>query len=173
MRREVLDHLLQALAQVVGERELVMVGSQTLHATITEPLIEVVMSRECDLLLDEEDPLTSAIDESVGPDSAYAAETAVYVDTVSATFPFLPAGWEQRLVGFPGAGQIRCLEIHDLVLSKLTAGRLKDYELIAVLLQRGLAEIATVHARIAEVADLHMRAILLARLQIVIESASR
>jgi hypothetical protein len=56
MRREVLDHLLQALAQVVGERELVMVGSQTLHATITEPLIEVVMSRECDLLLDEEDP---------------------------------------------------------------------------------------------------------------------
>jgi hypothetical protein len=44
--------------------------------------------------------------------------------------------------------------------------------LIAVLLQRGLVEITAVQARIAEVADLHMRA-MLARLQTVIESASR
>lgn len=87
---------------------------------------------------------------------------------------FLPDGWEQRLVPFgPAAPHLRCLEIHDLVLSKLAAGRLKDYELIAVLLDRKLAELAAVRDRIAAVPDLHMRAVLAARLQIVLEGAAR
>jgi hypothetical protein len=98
----------------------------------------------------------------------------VYVDAVSSTFPFLPAGWEQRLVPFgPDVPQVKCLEIHDLVLSKLVAGRLKDYELVGVLLDRAIADLAIVRDRIAAVADLHMRAILRARLQIVLESARR
>jgi len=71
------------------------------------------------------------------------------------------------------APHLRCLEIHDLVLSKLAAGRLKDYELIAVLLDRELADLAITRARIAAVPDLHMRAVLAARLQIVLEGSSR
>jgi hypothetical protein len=98
----------------------------------------------------------------------------VHVDTVSSTFPFLPTGWEQRLVPLgPDIAHVRCLEIHDLVLSKLAAGRLKDYELIAVLLDRKLADLAVVHERIVAVPDLHMRAILAARLRIVLEAAPR
>ena len=174
MNRSVLDDLLQALLPITGERELVMVGSQSVHASTSDVPIEVVMSRECDLLLDESDPLTSAIDEQFGVDSPHAAESSVYVDTVSSTFPFLPDGWEQRLVPFgPAAPHLRCLEIHDLVLSKLAAGRLKDYELIAVLLDRKLAELAAVRDRIAAVPDLHMRAVLGARLQIVLEGSPR
>jgi hypothetical protein len=174
MNRNVLDELLQALLPITGERELVMIGSQAIHATTSDVPIEVVMSRECDLLLDESDPLTSMIDEQFGVDSPRAAESSVYVDTVSSTFPFLPDGWDQRLVRFgPVAPHLRCLEIHDLVLSKLAAGRLKDYELIAVLLDRKLAELAAVRDRIAAVTDLHMRAVLAARLQIVLEGAAR
>lgn len=63
-----------------------------------------------------------------------------------------------------------CLELHDLALSKLAAGRLKDNELIAALIHDRLVDVETVRARIAAVADLHMRAILLARLQIVLEN---
>jgi hypothetical protein len=174
MNRGALDELLQALSSITGERELVMVGSQSVHASTSDVPIEVVMSRECDLLLDDSDPLTSVIDEQLGIDSPRAAESSVYVDTVSSTFPFLPDGWEQRLVPFgPAAPHLRCLEIHDLVLSKLAAGRLKDYELIAVLLDRALAELAAVRDRIAAVPDLHMRAVLAARLQIVLEGAAR
>jgi hypothetical protein len=174
MNRGALDELLQALSSITGERELVMIGSQSVHASTGDVPIEVVMSRECDLLLDESDPLTSVIDEQLGIDSLRAAESSVYVDTVSSTFPFLPDGWEQRLVPFgPAAPHLRCLEIHDLVLSKLAAGRLKDYELIAVLLDRTLAELAAVRDRIAAVPDLHMRAVLAARLQIVLEGAPR
>lgn len=174
MKRSLLEDLLRALSQLTSERELVMVGSQAVHAATDDVPAEVVMSRECDLLIDESDPLASVIDESFGPGSERAADLLVHVDTVSSTFPFLASGWEQRLVPLgPDTPHIRCLEIHDLVLSKLAAGRLKDYELIAVLLDRGLAVIATVGERIAVVPDLHMRAILMARLQIVVESAGR
>jgi hypothetical protein len=61
MNRDVLDELLHALSSIVGERDLVMIGSQSIHAITSDVPIEVVMSRECDLLLDESDPLTSAI----------------------------------------------------------------------------------------------------------------
>lgn len=173
MRRVVLEALLHELSRIANEHDLVMVGSQAVHAITDDAPVEVVMSRECDFLLDESDPLTAAIDQSLGPESPRAAETSVWVDTVSSTFPFLPAGWEQRVVSLAGFPHVRCLEIHDLVLSKLAAGRLKDYELIAVLLDRALADVAVVRDRIAAVFDLHMRAVLAARLQIILEGAPR
>ena len=174
MKRTLLDELLGDVERITGERDLVMIGSQAIHAVAIDVPAEGVMSRECDLLFDEGDPVASAIDASLGPDSERAAEILVHVDTVSSSFPFLVPGWEQRLVPFgPAAPHVRCLEIHDLVLSKLAAGRLKDYELISVLLERTLAHLDIVRERISSVPDLHMRAILLARLQIVVESAAR
>ncbi len=174
MKRELLLELLGEVARIAGDRQLVMIGSQVVHAVTGEVPAEVVMSRECDLLVDESDPLAAAIDEVLGPGSAHAAERFVHVDTVSSTFPFLPDDWEERLVALtPGAPHVRCLEMHDLVISKLAAGRLKDYELVAVLLDRGLADVEVARSRIAAVSDLNMRAILLARLTIVLESAGR
>jgi hypothetical protein len=174
MKRTLLDELLREVERITGERDLVMIGSQVIHAAATDVPAEVVMSRECDLLFDESDPVTGAIDASLGPESERAAELLVHVDTVSSSFPFLAPGWEQRLVPFgPAAPHVRCLEIHDLVLSKLAAGRLKDFELIAVLLDRELVDLAIARERIASVPDLPMRAILMARLQIVLESAGR
>jgi hypothetical protein len=73
----------------------------------------------------------------------------------------------------PGCAHLRCREIHALVLSKLAAGRLKDYELIAVRLDRKLADLAIARARITAVPDLHLRAVLAARLQIVLEGSPR
>lgn len=174
MKRSLLDELLRDVERITGDRDLVMIGSQAIHAAVTDVPAEVVMSRECDLIFDEADPVVGAIDASLGPDSERAAELLVHVDTVSSSFPFLAPGWDQRLVPFgPAAPHVRCLEIHDLVLSKLAAGRLKDYELIAVLLDRTLADLGVVRERIASVPDLHMRAVLLARLQIVVESQAR
>jgi hypothetical protein len=174
MNRNRLEHLLIALSQITRDRELVMIGSQAVHAVTNDAPDDVLISRECDVLFDAGDPLVAVIDDQLGRDSPYAAESFVHVDTVSSTFPFLPGGWEQRLVPFgPAAPHLRCLEIHDLVLSKLAAGRLKDYELIAVLLDRKLADLGAVGDRISAVPDLHMRAVLAARLQIVLEGAAR
>ena len=129
------------------------------------------MSRECDILIEDSDPIHARIEELLGRTSRHQEEHGTYVDTVSPTFPFLPDGWEQRAnVLAYGDMTARCLELHDLVLSKLAAGRLKDNELIAALIHYKHIDVATVRTRIAAVVDLHMRAILMARFQIVLEN---
>jgi hypothetical protein len=172
MRRAQFELALREVGRITTE--VVIIGSQCLHVVTADPPGEVVMSVECDVLLDDDDPRARRVEEELGKASTFAQEHGVYVDTVSSTFPFLPVGWESRLVTFDvGTLKARCLEVHDLVLSKLAAGRLKDYELIAALLSGGLARFEIVRERIEAVADLHMRAILLARLQIVVDSLGR
>jgi len=171
MKRAELEDLLRELARVLGKREVAMIGSQCVHAATNAPPAEVLMSRECDILVEDSDPVRELIDTELGEASPYHEEFGTFVDTVSPSFPFLPDGWEQRTnVLVSGEMRSRCLELHDLVLSKLAAGRLKDNELIAALIHYKLVDVATARDRIAAVADLHMRAILLARLQIVLEN---
>jgi hypothetical protein len=170
MRRSQLEAVLRALARVSGEREVVLVGSQCVHAVTDVPPAEVLMSAECDVLIDE-GPLSDRVDAELGPTSRYQQEHGVYVDTVPAGFPFLPAGFAERLLVIDvGVLRARCLEPHDLAVSKLAAGRLKDHEMVAALIASGLTSPDTLHQRVAGVEDLRMRAILLARLQIVVES---
>lgn len=69
----------------------------------------------------------------------------------------LPTGWQERLV--PLADEARnlrayCLEVHDTCVSKLMAGREKDFAFIKELLDRGLAEMETLIARAELVADM-------------------
>jgi hypothetical protein len=93
-----------------------------LHAATDIPPAEVLMSRECDILVEDSDPVRERIDAELGATSRYHEEHGTFIDTVSPTFPFLPDGWEQRAhVLASGAMKTRCLELHDLVLSKLAA----------------------------------------------------
>jgi hypothetical protein len=174
MKRAQLEDLLRELVRVLGRREVAMIGSQCVHAATDAPPGEVLMSRECDILIDDNDPAREQIDAALGSTSMYQREHGIFIDTVSPSFPFLPDGWEQRAnLLVSGEARSRCLELHDLVLSKLAAGRLKDNELIAALIHYKLVDVDTARARIAAVADLHMRAILLARLQIVLENVEQ
>jgi hypothetical protein len=171
MRRSELDDLMRALGGMLDISDVVMIGSQCVHAATDAPPAEVLMSRECDILIADSDPRRSQIDAELGAGSRYHEERGTYLDAVSPGFPFLPDGWSQRANTLAaGTATIRCLELHDLVLSKLAAGRLKDNELIAALIDRKLIDLETVRARITAIADLHLRAVLLARLQIVLES---
>jgi hypothetical protein len=108
-----------------------MIGSQCVHAATSAPPAEVLMSRECDILIEDSDPARERVEAELGEQSHYYDEHGTFIDTVSPTFPFLPDGWEQRAnVLAYGDMTARCLELHDLVLSKLVAGRLKDNALI-------------------------------------------
>ena len=55
-----------------------------------------------------------------------------------------------------------CLERHDLVLSKLVAGLMKDYEFVTALLDAGLVQIDVLHprAQLLPVGPLRIRRIL-------------
>lgn len=59
MRRPLLEQLLREVAQLGGGRTLVVIASQAVHAAADDVPAEVVMSRECDLLHDEDDPLAA------------------------------------------------------------------------------------------------------------------
>jgi hypothetical protein len=74
------------------------------------------------------------------------------VDETTAT---LPAGWADRLVPIANentAGATGwCLEVHDLAVSKLVAGRERDLDFVAVLLREGMVSSALLRDRAAEI----------------------
>lgn len=122
-------------------------------------------------LIDAEDPVTARIDEALGWNSEFERAHGMYADTVNPSFPHLPDGWEGRLLCLTlGDASVRCLELHDLAVSKLAAGRLEDYELVAAPAMNGMLELENVRARNLTTREPGMRTILLARLQIVAES---
>ena len=65
----------------------------------------------------------------------------------------LPDGWELRLKPLR-VGRITafCLEMHDLLASKLAAGGLKDLELAGAVLKLKLANARTLRARLVKLA---------------------
>jgi hypothetical protein len=171
VRKAQLEDLLRQLSSLVGSGEVTMIGSQCVHAIVGDAPAEVLLSQECDLLFEGDDPTATLVDEELGPSSAYQRDTGVYVDVIRGTFPFLPDGWEQRTQTIDvGVLKARCLEVHDLVLSKLAAGRLKDNEMVAALITHRLVVLDIIRERISAVSDLHLRAILMARLQLVLEN---
>lgn len=170
MTRAELETLFAEVGRVAGTTSLAMIGSQCVHAATTNPPAEVLMSRECDVLIPSEDPLHESLLAALGKNSSFYDEHGTYLDAVSPSFPFLPDGWEQRASPFEIGGVIvRCLELHDLALSKLYASRLKDSEMIASLVHVGLITLDGVRDRILAIADPRLRAVMLAKLQIFVE----
>jgi len=86
-----------------------------------------------------------------GRNSAFARKHGFYIDVVSPEIATLPEGWQTGVKRFR-VGQITafCLEIHDLLASKLAAGRLKDLELAGAVLKLRLAGVRTLRTRTAK-----------------------
>jgi ribosomal 50S subunit-associated protein YjgA (DUF615 family) len=66
----------------------------------------------------------------------------------------LPSGWLERLIPVcnenTGGGTGLCLEIHDLAVSKLAAGREKDLDFLAGVLRHRLAHVETIRDRLVK-----------------------
>jgi hypothetical protein len=171
MQREKFQYLIGRAAEVCARRELVVFGSQAVHAITESPPMEVLVSEECDIWLRDEPEISACLAREMGKDSAFAKSAGVYADPVPPDLPFVPSGWEERLVTMTVDDvMVRCLEIHDLIVSKLSAGRLKDYEFIAAVLMAKLAQLYEVQRRILTFPDPHTQAVLLARLRICTEA---
>ena len=171
MQREQFHFLLSRVAEVCQRRELVVFGSQSVHALTDSPPVEVLISAECDIWLRDEPETTTRLAAELGKDSAFAKATGVYADALPPALPMVPAGWEQRLTPYRVSDvTARCLEVHDLLVSKLAAGRLKDYEFIAAILMGKLARVEELQRRILTFPDPHTQAVLLARLRIATEA---
>jgi hypothetical protein len=171
MQREQLDELLAQAASLGAQSGWAILGSQAVHAVSAAPPAEVLISVECDLWLGEDAEARSRIEAQLGKSSAFAKATGVYADPLPPDLPTLPEGWQKRLVAYHlGKLSVPCLEIHDLIVSKLAAGRLKDYEFTAAVLTGKLARAEEVVRRIQTFREPHTQAVLLARLRIATEA---
>lgn len=70
----------------------------------------------------------------------------------------LPDGWEERLVKVENENTRWavgwCLEVHDLAVSKLVAGRDKDLTFLAAMLKHSIVTVDVIRLRIAQTSRL-------------------
>jgi hypothetical protein len=164
MNREQFEHAVRAAGAVLGVDEVIVIGSQALHATVQGDLPEeAARSVEVDIALadDPEGLRSDLVDGSIGEASMFHATFGYYAQGVTTSTARLPNGWQNRLVRFstPGTEGVTalCLEVHDLWISKAIASRQKDLEFCQALVDRQLVDVETLAERLEQVPDLDAR----------------
>jgi hypothetical protein len=164
MTREQFEHAVRAAGAVLGVDEVIVIGSQAIHATMRGDLPEeAVRSVEVDVAL-AEDPdgrRADLVDGSIGEASMFHSTFGYYAQGVTTKTAVLPRGWESRLFRFetPATNGVTalCLEAHDLWVAKAIAGRQKDLEFCRALLDRQIVDRELLAARLDDVPDLDPR----------------
>ena len=135
MNRAAFDHAIRAAAGVLGEPEILVIGSQAIHAAVPGNLPDAALrSVEVDVvaLEDFDDSKADLVDGAIGEASMFHETFGYDAQGVSRATAVLPDGWEDRLVRYetPATNGVVawCLEPHDLWVSKALAGRRKDFE---------------------------------------------
>ncbi|CAA9518507.1 MAG: converved hypothetical protein [uncultured Solirubrobacterales bacterium] len=167
MRRHEFEHVIGAAANVVGETEFVVIGSQAIlgaHPDAPEPLLR---SMEADLYPRASPEKAGLIDGALGDGSPFHRQFGYYAHGVGPETAKAPAGWERRLVRVPMAARpgsrgepvALCLEPHDLVLAKCAAGRDRDWDFAREAIVAGLVDLDGLFGGVADLPlDGHYRA---------------
>jgi hypothetical protein len=162
--RDQFEHAVRAAGAVLGVTELLVIGSQAVHASMAGPLpIEATRSVEVDVAVrgDSDGRLADLIDGSIGEASMFHDTFGYYAKGVVESTARLPAGWQARLVPFdtPGTRGVTawCLELHDLWISKAITGWEKDREFCRALVQRGVVMADVLASRLDTVPALDPR----------------
>ncbi|WP_433059513.1 DUF6036 family nucleotidyltransferase [Dactylosporangium sp. CS-033363] len=156
MNRRQLEHVLRAVSAIVGDPDVLVIGSQSILGAIPEHLLPPVVTRstEVDIAFfdDPDGRKADLVDGGIGEMSAFDSTYGYYAQGVDTSTAILPAGWRDRLVlvesANTGGTRARCLEPHDCAASKLAAGREKDLAFVSALLEAGLIDGGVLAARI-------------------------
>ncbi len=159
MNREKLEHILRAASAIAREPDVLVIGSQSVLGSFAEGELpqEATSSMEADIAFfdDPADTKADQVDGAIGELSMFHQTFGYYAQGVSVTTAVLPEGWRDRVVEFatPGTapGRGLCLDPHDCVISKLTAGREKDLSFAAALVREGLIDPDLLASRIETV----------------------
>lgn len=144
-----MEHIIRA-GDIAGVKSLIILGSQSVlgqFPNLAESFPEsdhsklsfisrkrqtLCRSVEADIMVPESEDKAEVIEAVIGELSSFHDTFGYYAQGVDHTTSKLPEGWENRLIeicnsntkGISGL----CLEIHDLIISKLYAAREKDIE---------------------------------------------
>ena len=150
MNRNELEHIIRAAGEIAGVKTLIIMGSQSVlgqFPDLAESFPEsdysgisfinrkrhiLCRSAEADIMVPGSEEKAETVEAVIGELSSFHDTFGYYAQGVDHTTSRLPEGWETRLTeicnkntnGISGL----CLEIHDLIISKLYAGREKDAE---------------------------------------------
>lgn len=153
MTREQLEHVIRAAAANADTDQVVVVGSQAILGTVANPAQKVlVRSMEADVFPLEHPERAILIDGAIGERSVFHESFGYYAHGVAPETIIAPEGWRDRLVPVRNENTRNCtgwcLELHDLAVSKLAAGREKDMEFLRGMQWEGLLEAATLRDRL-------------------------
>jgi hypothetical protein len=155
MNRQQFEHILRASAAITGADQFVIIGSQAVLGVLANPPAELLVSIEVDLFSLRNPADAALIDGSIGEASQFHTTFGYYAHGVGEETAILPSGWRDRLIPFStantGGATALCLEVHDLAISKLIAGRPKDYDFVRGLVRHRLADMSVLSARLGMV----------------------
>jgi hypothetical protein len=169
VKKEQALKLAEQVSELTGIATPIIVGSQSLYA-LTEDVPEAVrQSVECDFLLADAsvEGFRKVISE-IGFASDFQARTGFYADALGLATVVLPPGWQERLLPLTDAdGRVGayCLEVYDACVSKLMAGREKDFVFIRSLLDERLILLGALVERASLVRNMVQAPALLPRLE--------
>ena len=141
MKKLEVDHVLRAAGRITGEKQFIIIGSQSLHGKFPDLPDDLVKSFEVDLMAAKHADRTELLN-VIGMYSPFHGSFGYYADPVDHKTATLPKGWKGRLVNLP-AGDTEgvrglCLDPHDLAIAKYVAHRDKDVIFTRELAKRGI-----------------------------------
>jgi hypothetical protein len=141
MKKQQVDYVLRAAGRITGEKQFIIIGSQSLHGKYPDIADEIFTSFEVDLVASKNADRTEWLN-VIGVDSPFHESFGYYADPVDLNTATLPKGWKRRLVNLP-PGETEgvrglCLEPHDLAIAKYAAAREKDLIFTRELARRGI-----------------------------------
>ena len=141
MKKQEVDHVLRAAGRITGEKQFIIIGSQSLHGKYPDLPDSLVKSFEVDLIASKKADRTEWLN-AIGVYSPFHESFGYYADPVDHKTAILPKGWKGRLVNLPAGDtegvQGLCLDPHDLAISKYAARREKDIVFTRELAGRGI-----------------------------------
>ena len=144
MRRSELEHIIRASGAIAQDDEIIIIGSQAILGQFPDAPVRLLTSMETDVYPRNKPALADKVDGAIGEGSPFHEKFGYYAQGVGPETAVLPPGWQDRLVSIRNENTKGvtglCLEVHDLAISKLAAGRRKDLEFVQELIRNKMVQ---------------------------------
>ncbi|TXJ07317.1 MAG: hypothetical protein E6Q27_01910 [Aeromicrobium sp.] len=155
MNRQQLAHVLRAACEITGDARVLVVGSQAILGSFDEDNLpsSATASLEADIAFfdDQSRGKADAVEGAIGEFSAFHQMNGYYAEGIHIDTVVLPKGWEDRVAGWTlvssQPAEPLFLDVHDLGIAKLMAGREKDLEFVGALIDCGMLNLGVLVER--------------------------
>lgn len=162
MNRNQLDHVIRAAASIVDD-EIVIAGSQAVLGQFPSAPSSLLRSLEADVYPKNAPERAIEIEANLGDGSLFHATFGIFAQGIGPETVVAPTGWQERLIRLEVPAVTRssgtavgwALEIHDLVLAKLAAGRTHDIDFARDALKADLADVERLRSALGEMPESH------------------